>query len=297
MNKIKLLSAIALVTFMFGLLGMSMTAGDYFEYEEVSVKNTIPDDGFTDIVINTDDAISASSSEVRLEVIPTAGTEIRTELVGESKDGQVDDVKTSSSNGKLVIDYAPDDGWFEFNWREILHPLTLKVYLPEKEYQSISISQGNGFIDIDGFAAKDINISTDNGRIVASNLNSETATFESDNGKVEVSNVNAGKIITDSENGAIELNNVTGELYGSVDNGRITVNVDEITQSMDFESENGEIVINTKTQPTDIRFDVETDNGSVDILDQYDGDAVIGNGSTLVKLKASNGRIKVDASF
>ncbi len=289
MNKIKLLSAIALVTLMIGLIGMSMTAQAYLEYKEVSVKNTIPDDGFTNVVINTND--------VQLEVIPSADAEVQIELVGGSTDGKADEVNTTSSNGKLVIDYTPNNGWFDVNLREFFHPLTLKVYLPEKEYQSISISQGNGFVDIDGFTANNVNISTNNGRVLASNLHTQLATFESDNGKVEANNITSSKIKAESENGAIELNNVTGELYGSVDNGRIVVNVDEIVQTMDFESDNGEIIINTKTEPTDVRFDVESDNGSVDILGQYNGDAMIGAGSTLVKLQVDNGRIKVDYSF
>ncbi len=289
MNKIKLLSAIALVTLMIGLIGTSMTAGAYFKYEEVSVKNTIPDDGFTDVVMNTND--------VQLEVIPSADSEVRTELVGGTTDGEAEDVKLTTANGKLVIEYKPKNGWFDVNFRDLLHPLTLKVYLPEKEYQSISITQGNGFVDIDGFTATNVNIATNNGRVEASNLHTKLATFEADNGKVEANNITSEKIKAESENGAIELNNVTGELSGSVDNGRIVVNVEEITQAMDFVSDNGEIVINTEIEPTDVRFDVESDNGSVDIFDQYHDDTIIGNGSVLVKLSVDNGRIKVDSSF
>ena len=67
----------------------------------------------------------------------------------------------------------------------------------------------------------------------------------------------------------------------------------DLDRNIQLVSNNGKISIKTEKEPTNTTFKVSSDNGSINILDKYEGNTVIGKGENLVDLKANNGKIEV----
>jgi DUF4097 and DUF4098 domain-containing protein YvlB len=60
-----------------------------------------------------------------------------------------------------------------------------------------------------------------------------------------------------------------------------------------LESDNGSITIQTDKEPNNVTYDVQVDNGNINIFNKYTSSSVLGNGDNLIKLKTNNGRITI----
>lgn len=54
----------------------------------------------------------------------------------------------------------------------MLAPLTLNVYLPEKQYELLKVSNNNGYVSAKKLNATNFNINTSNGRVELREINS-----------------------------------------------------------------------------------------------------------------------------
>lgn len=104
---------------------------------------------------------------------------------------------------------------------------TLNLMLPEKVAGTIALE-------------------TNNGTISASNLESEEMVAESDNGEILIGDVKSNSIYAQSDNGELFFENIEGEILGESDNGDITLVNDTLNQPIEFETDNGSIIIQTK---------------------------------------------------
>ena len=150
----------------------------------------------------------------------------------------------------------------------------ITLYVPAKDYESIALKTNNGKISMENLYAKDVK-----GR--------------SDNGKIELTDIGAEKVDVKTSNGKLKLDHVEGKLRASTENGDISLNTAELDRQIDFETDNGKILIKTEKEPVNATFNVSTDNGKIDILGKYNGSAVIGEGENLIHLKTDNGKIDV----
>ncbi|WP_285768745.1 DUF4097 family beta strand repeat-containing protein [Peribacillus sp. SI8-4] len=262
MINVKKLSIIALVLLLVGGIGSAFTFSQVTDHEVAKVEKTISD-VVTDINIDTDNAA--------VEVIPTKDEESRVELV--SKGVEISKLDfTAEVEGKKLTVKLKDRHTFSIGFH--IQSLHLRVYVPEKAYES--------------FAVK-----SDNGKVQVSDLQSEHVKVISHNGRIELNDILAKVVEVDSSNGAVELNHVEGKLVGSSNNGKITLITKGLDRMIDFESDNGKIMIITENEPTNTTFEVSVDNGKIDILGKYEGSTVIGKGENLVKLETNNGKIEV----
>ena len=150
----------------------------------------------------------------------------------------------------------------------------ITLYVPEKDYESVSVKTNNGTISMENLQAKKVK-------------------GQSDNGKIELTDIQAETVDVKTSNGKLKLDGVEGKLRGSTDNGAISLITAELDRDIDFETDNGKILIKTAKEPKNATFDVSTDNGKIDILGKYNGNAVIGNGDNLIHLETDNGKIDV----
>ncbi|MFD1334904.1 DUF4097 family beta strand repeat-containing protein [Oceanobacillus iheyensis] len=110
---------------------------------------------------------------------------------------------------------------------------------------------------------------------------------------VDLKSIKTKEVHIESENGQMTFDDVVGNITGKTKAGQITFANDHIDQSIQLETGHGKIVLETEQNPANAEFDVQTGSGKIDILGQYTGNTVIGNGENLIKLKTGAGSITI----
>lgn len=265
MTNKKRLSFIAAALLVIGLVGSLVTYQSTNEFKEVSEQKTITGSQVTAIDINSDNS--------RIEIWPTTEQDVNIQLSGKTAANVKPLFTANVEDSTLFIRLDEDQNkWFNFNFHD--YKLTLKVYLPEKQYNAFKIANNNGYI-------------------LAQKLTATTIQATTNNGRIELSESTAQEVKVKTDNGKVTLTHVTGVLNGKANNGSITVLTKEISQNITLETDNGRILLQTETEPADVSILTHVDNGRVNLFDKYKGDTVVGNGKTVVKLTANNGSITV----
>lgn len=264
MSKIKKLSLVALVLIVVGAAGCLLTFEHFKQLNPVH-KEKVVESSFSKVELN--------SGNVRIDIQPTADQAAKVVLAGqESYRKDIDftaDVKEDTLDIKVSNHHI---NFFDLDF--FTHQLALTVYLPKKQYESIHIQN-------------------DNGKMQAENIDTKTLVASTDNGLINLKNIPSEKVKLHTDNGRITMTNVSGDLKGDTNNGEIQANLKDLDRAIDLSCDNGRITIQTDEEPTNARFDVHVDNGRVNILNKYNGNAVIGNGDNLIKLSTDNGSINV----
>lgn len=212
------------------------------------------------------------SENADINVIASNNNTAKAELVNNEKNKYKIDVKMDGDTLEIQVN-RKGFKWFSIDF--FSSSPTLNLMLPEK-------------------IAGTIELETNNGSINASNFESKELTAESDNGEILIKNVKSNSIYAQSDNGELFFENVKGEIIGESDNGDISLVNDALNQSIDFETDNGSITIQTKKEPENVKMDVYTDNGNINIFGKSNESTVIGNGENLIKLTSDNGDITVE---
>ncbi|EJR17967.1 DUF4097 domain-containing protein [Bacillus paranthracis] len=283
-NK-KRFSIIAGIIFIIGIIGSLFTyrsiAGVPISEEKV-INNNV-----SSVIIDT--------NNVRVNINPTTGSNVKVKLDGEVNPKVKRTLATDEKDSTLLISYKEkQQSWFNFNISEVLAPLTLNVYLPEKQYESLKVSNNNGYVSAKKLNTTNFNINTSNGRVELREINSPKIIAETNNGIMDFKDVLAQNIHVKSNNGRIMLDHVEGEIEGQTKNGSLTLKTNELDRNLNFTTHNGKINIETEKEPTNVQFNVAVDNGRANILDKYNGNTVIGKGENVIKLNTHNGNITVE---
>ncbi|QWH18501.1 hypothetical protein EXW62_16005 [Bacillus mycoides] len=283
-NK-KNLSIIAGIIFIIGIIGSLLTFRSIAAVP-ISEEKVINNNNVSSVIID--------ANNVRVNINPTTDSNIKVKLDGEVNPNVKRTLATDEKDSTLLISYKEkQQSWFNFNISEVLAPLTLNVYLPEKQYDSLKVSNSNGFVSIKKISTTHLNANTNNGRVELREINSPKIIAETNNGIMEFKNIIAQNIHVKSNNGRIMLEHVEGEIEGQTKNGSLTLKTNELDRNLNFMTRNGKINIETEKEPTNVQFNVSVHNGSANILDKYNGNAVIGKGEHLIKLNTHNGNITV----
>ncbi|QEL86073.1 DUF4097 family beta strand repeat-containing protein [Bacillus mycoides] len=283
-NK-KKLSIIAGIIFIIGIVG------SLFTYRSIA---TVPIS--EEKIINNNDVSSViiDTNNVRVNINPTTESNMKVTLDGEVNPNIKRTLATDEKGSTLLISYKEkQQSWFNFNISEVLVPLTLNVYLPEKQYDSLKISNNNGYVSAKQQNTTHFDINTSNGRVELREINSQKINAETNNGSMDFKDITAQNIHVKSNNGRIMLDHVEGELEGQSKNGSLSLKTNELDRNLNFTTHNGKINIETEKEPTNVQFNVSVDNGKANILNKYNGNAVIGKGENQIKLNTHNGSISV----
>lgn len=284
LNK-KKLSVLAGILILVGVIGGLLTYRA-IDPEPISKEKTINSNQVSKVNIDTDNT--------RVHVYSIKGDNIKVTLKGETSPNIKRDFTTDVKNSTLFISYNEQQrSWVNFDIVSVLKPLSINVYLPEKQYSSLVISSNNGYVSVKKLRAADVSVRANNGRVELGDIDSESLNTNVHNGLTSIKNVAAKTVQAKGNNGKITLSNVEGSLEGETHNGSIALETEELDRDIDFKTHNGKITITTEKQPSDVQFNVSVDNGKVDILNKYDRNAVIGNGKNIIKLATHNGNISV----
>ncbi|QWG59601.1 DUF4097 family beta strand repeat-containing protein [Bacillus mycoides] len=285
-NK-KKLSIIAGIIFIIGIVG------SLFTYRSIA---TVPISEEKVINNNNVSSVIIDTNNVRVNINPTTENNMKVTLDGEVNPNIKRTLATDKKGSTLLISYKEkQQSWFNFNFNisEVLVPLTLNVYLPEKQYDSLKISNNNGYVSAKQQNTTHFDINTSNGRVELREINSQKINAETNNGSMDFKDITAQNIHVKSNNGRIMLDHVEGELEGQSKNGSISLKTNELDRNLNFTTHNGKINIETEKEPTNVQFNVSVDNGKANILNKYNGNAVIGKGENQIKLNTHNGSISV----
>lgn len=285
MNK-KKLTLIACILIGIGVIG------SLFTYRIVDPKSISEEKIFEaqEIAI-----IDVDTDNVGVNVYPTTEESIKVILKGETSRNVTKSFNTDVRESTLFITYDEKlRSWFNFDLFNVLQPLTLNVYLPEKQYEMLKLSSNNGAIVATELNAQQVELDTDNGRVEFEDLDAQGINVESNNGRIALTNVSAQNVNVKSDNGRVTLDHVDGKLIAETNNGGITLVTKELDRDIRFKSNNGKISITSEIEPTNVQFNVSVHNGRVNILDKYQGSTTIGNGDHLIELTTHNGSITVD---
>lgn len=265
MVNLKKISLIAMFLIVIGVVGSLLTFHLVDKGGSVQEKKTFNQKNITAIEVDSDNA--------RVEFVPSKDTVMKVELSGKGTKNDGKDFSAQVEGNTLLVSMQREDFQF-FHFDLFTKSLTLKVTLPEKQYDSLVVNNDNGYVQI-----KDLNVKQ---------LDAET-----NNGRVDLKNIVSSNVNVETDNGRLTLDDVSGKITGKTNNGRISIKTTDLDRSMQLETDNGRIEIKTEKEPTNVAFDVHVDNGHINILDKYEGNAVIGDGDNLIKLKTNNGRISV----
>jgi DUF4097 and DUF4098 domain-containing protein YvlB len=261
--KNKLFVSLVPLLIVAGCISLLFKQGNVFE--KSNNKKVIEDLSFTNIAVLTENAA--------VVIVPTKDSVATVEYSGKTKKNKRFIFEADVKGDTLSVQFKEKRKWFiHFGFSSL--DLTLKVHLPEKQYDRLLVE-------------------TDNGRIIAEQLQAKDITLETDNGRIELKHVDAKAVNVKSDNGRIVLEDVTGQMKAKTDNGQISVITNDLDQSIDLETDNGRIEIQTEKEPTNAIIDAKTDNGRVEIFGQENKHVTFGNGENLIKLRTDNGRITV----
>ncbi|WP_277678238.1 DUF4097 family beta strand repeat-containing protein [Gracilibacillus dipsosauri] len=226
----------------------------------------------------------------RVEVIPTSGTTIKAELTREGITNSTFTVEEKDDTAEIQIE-DKERSFFSFhfhNWKQ-----KLKLFIPEKDYQAITIKVNNGELEMEEVRTTDLEVDTNNGEIDMNHLQTVTSMISTNNGSIHLEDIISDYIQVSTKNGEIEMSDIIGDLKGRTNNGSISLVTSDLDRPIDLETHNGKINIQTEKEPTNVRFDTSVYNGKITILDDTNFSNIIGDGDNLVKLKTYNGSIKV----
>ncbi|WP_298474234.1 DUF4097 family beta strand repeat-containing protein [uncultured Psychrobacillus sp.] len=260
----------------------------------------IPDSTFTNVLIDLDYGA--------LNLFPSETDETIVELIGESeKLSFVAEVIGDTLSVKLK---SKKMSFFTFIFQ--VKELKVNVALPKKLYSTITmksdhgriraekllgkivkVNSDNGSILLQEIASTLMEVKTDNGRIELDRVQSDKLTTTTDNGRIELRNVDTEKVHAETDNGRITMQYVNGDILGKTDNGRIELLTTSIDRMIDLKTDNGSIMIETESDPTDVSISAKVDWGKVDIFGERNSKTVFGAGTHQVRLTSDNGRLTV----
>ncbi|WEG13230.1 DUF4097 family beta strand repeat-containing protein [Pullulanibacillus sp. KACC 23026] len=284
MKNKKRLSIFAGILIVIGIVG-SLASFHSTDPVPVSDKKVISNNTISNVMIDTDNA--------RVNIYPSKDKNIKVTLEGKVS-ANIKRLLTTNVKGKtLRVTYNEKQlSWFNFDFTA-LRPLTLAIYLPEKQYESVGVKSDNGYVTAESLNTTHAEIHTDNGRVFIRDSHTQTMTAESNNGLMNLTNIKAQSVQLKTDNGRLNLDHVDGKLEGESHNGSISLITKDLDRTIDFTTDNGRITIKTEKDPTNVQFNVSVDNGKINILNKYTGNAVIGKGKNSIQLTSHNGSISV----
>ncbi|MFD1206911.1 MULTISPECIES: DUF4097 family beta strand repeat-containing protein [Sporosarcina] len=277
-----------------------------FNQEEVSMhttmseKMTIPDNSFTKVDIDVQHGA--------LFVSPSDTSETTVELIGQKDKLEL----TADVIGEtLKIRLKNKSHWlFLFNFHT--RAVALNVFIPKKVYESVAMKSDNGRIkaqkligrnimsktdngriEIDEVASTSLTAETDNGRIVIKKVQTDRLKAKTDNGRIHMRHIEADSIYAESDNGRLEFVDIKSDVTGVTDNGRITLQTEQLNHHIDFQTDNGSIEIQTDQMPENATIIAKTGYGKIDVYGERNTRTRFGSEQYQIRLKSDNGRITV----
>lgn len=264
MNKMKMIVITGLVLIVIGVVGTFVTYQFMDRTPMLKTESVAGEKIFNVKIISNNEHVTIipvkDTTEITVELSEPGFKSMNTEL-DLQVEGETLTIQTSKP--KVFFDINLFDGSSK-----------LKIYLPEKMYQSLLVTIDNGGLELNDLSIDKIQADLRNGNVIFENTTSDTITIN-------------------TENGNVHFANVEGKITGQSDNGNLYVQTQNLDRSIDWEIKNGNITIETETEPTNTVLDVQTKNGRISVFDHADWNMITGAGEHVIKLRVNNGDIKI----
>ena len=149
----------------------------------------------------------------------------------------------TAENHTLIIKETDSRKWFDFISLFSFQSPEITVYLPEKEYDNLTVNTNVGDIEIaKDFTFQYINASTDTGSIQCFASATETTEIQSDTGSVLLDAVSGGNVDLSVDTGSIRVKNLTCDtLTADNDTGEIVLEKVVAAKAFYLENNTGDI--------------------------------------------------------
>jgi DUF4097 and DUF4098 domain-containing protein YvlB len=217
--------------------------------------------------------IQITSDNATVELLPSKSEETKVVFSGKSKKRTKYNFSADVNGDTLEIELL-EKRWdfIQFGFSSLNTKLT--VYVPEKEYNELKTE-------------------LENGRIIVENAHFKDAFLVTNNGSIQLKDIQAENVNVESDNGQILMEEVDGKIKAETNNGRIIFLSTNLERSIELETDNGFIEIQTDKEPQNATIDANVDNGKIDIFGSSNKQSIFGNGENLIKLETDNGKITV----
>lgn len=287
MNKTKVIVLVAIILLGLGGLGGWIVYSFTSQLTDVSEAKSL-DDSFTNVVIHTDKAW--------LDIRPTEEKTPEVELIGQIHKSASYSFDAKVENDVLTISVNESSG---SPW-DFIFPTHLNavIYLPEKQYNSLQLEVGgnHGEIHMEGLEIEEIQCKTGSSGIGLKEITAKNIALETSSAPIILTDINSDTITTKTYSGETQLKNVDANaIMAEATSGQVMLSTSHIDRQIDLETTSGEILVQGKREPKNVRFEVVNESGTVNLLDgRYIGGTRIGDGEHTVRLATKSGSIIVE---
>ncbi len=158
-------------------------------------------------------------SNGRITLLPWEEEDVRIEC-----DAKVYNADSQDAARKFFMDekkFHVDDESLRFAIASKKINANVKLYIPKKEYEKVSLRMFNGKIEAEHIHAENLRSKTANGSIVLSHMSGDEWDIASSNGSVTLNDIVCNEVDTESLNGSIKLDGEFGKVDAQVVNGSI----------------------------------------------------------------------------
>lgn len=300
-----------IVLFVIGVTGtlLSVSASGGFSLDTYSVtdKEVIPAQDIQ--------SLSVDLSSTDLTVIPTKDKEIKVELEGKISKKLKKKIELDvKESGKTLKVGLRNENQIQFNIGVLIVDTDVTIFLPEKLFDSITLTTSSGDITIQDLQGDGITLKASSGDIVAENSKAkETFKIDTSSGEITSKNNEAGRFemsassgdllivdqkaieaVLETSSGEMNLENIIGDLSAEASSGDIFVANEEVRGNIHVETSSGDIKIDFTQKPTSLAFEYKGSSGEGTIglegvaYDEKTEHEILGKiGSGKYKLKAN----------
>ncbi|WKA55667.1 DUF4097 family beta strand repeat-containing protein [Planococcus shixiaomingii] len=268
---------LVIITLMFAAIAFGIFWYNPFTSAGEPPKETIIEEEITSIEVN------AENTSILL--IPSENVATKLNVAGDRENFSM---YTHVKEKNLLIETENKNKLFGSDTENL--PL-LTAYIPEQaRIISLAVTTTIGDIQVRDIDAYEIGVKTESGSIDFEKMSMKYIDAETSDGEINMRQLEAHGISAESSED-IYMEDAIGSLKGKTSNGSINVVISEAAYSMDFNTENGGIFIQTEKPPIDVQIESQVQNGDINILGESYGNLIYGSGTSLIKLTANNGDI------
>ncbi|CAM3475076.1 DUF4097 family beta strand repeat-containing protein [Marinicrinis lubricantis] len=264
--------------------------------------------------------IETSDADIELKAGDQDG-EVIIEVIGYEKTAKKFKLKAELDGSEGTITYKREGAFSWFGIQQKSHKLSITV--PERVWNHMNVNASSGDIavrdirtdhgDFDASSgdiaikhteANQLSIQTSSGDILLSDSKTVNADVKASSGDIEWVDVQSQQSSLRATSGDISVERGTGQMDLKSSSGDIELTLTEGYGDITSNSSSGDIEIELPEEPQDIRFDLRTSSGDVDVrvgeLDQKDQkenrfEGQKGTGSIEIYAKTSSGDVEVTA--
>ncbi|WP_028776589.1 DUF4097 family beta strand repeat-containing protein [Shimazuella kribbensis] len=261
---------VGIILFIIGLVGSGAMI-----YKKVGLKTEAPfkHEEKADGTLITN--VMVTSKSVDIEIYPSANNQITATFTGTKQKNVTTNLQLTTNGNTVQINAKREEvnsrSWINFDLNTIKQPTKVAVYLPKKQYETLTLQTNHGDIKIEDFKGKIAKATTNNGDIRLKNTDA-TLAVQSSHGDIQLQEsitLNGNNSIS-TTSGDIDVqsnydpnntsNNKTTSLNLQTSHGDIHLNGYQGNQ-LTAKSNSGDVTV----QNIDTTFNIRSNNGDIQI--------------------------------